>query len=165
MKKTSLLIDCFRDCGHHGDVMATLVSTAQVLPPLLLCEDGDGGEVMLNMWVRGKRELASHLDSGNLQQWKDRTLVSLLPPSHPPLSTKHKAHILNAEFTRLTSHGSTNQIAAGYELIGVYCEGGREWDVERGRVMVAMATADRLVSPSLPSSLPHSFLCHCTALC
>lgn len=94
LKKTSLLIDCFRDCGHHGDVMATLVSTAQVLPPLLLCEDsvcGEDGEVMMDMWVRGKRELASHLDSGNLQQWKDRCVCvcvlvfrdSVLCPSSP----------------------------------------------------------------------------------
>ena len=75
-----------------------------------------------------------------------RTLLSLLPPGHPPLSTRHRAHILTAEFTKCAQHtglGSTNQLAVGHQLIDVYSEGGREWDVERGRVMVAMATADR----------------------
>lgn len=71
LKKTSLLVDCLRHSGCHGDIMATLASTARVLLPLLLCEDGEdgeGGEVMVEMWVRGKKEL----DSGDLQQWKGR---------------------------------------------------------------------------------------------
>lgn len=84
--------------------------------------------------------------------------MSLLPPSHPPLSVKHRAHILNAEFIRYTDQGSANHIAAGNELVDVYREGGRQWDVERGRVMVAIATADRLVYSSSPLPPPPSLL-------
>ena len=36
-----------------------------------------------------------------------------------------------------------NAVAVGYELVEVYREGGWEWDVERGRVMVDLATTDR----------------------
>ena len=95
----------------------------------------------------------------NTSHTSRRTLLSLLPPAHPPLSTKHRAHILSAEFAKCASYvgqGSTNHIAAGYELIEVCREGGREWDVERGRVMVAMATADRWVFQMLSSYLPPS---------
>lgn len=93
-----------------------------------------------------------------------RTLMSLLPLSHPPLSTKHRAHILNAEFTRYTDQGSPDHIAAGKELIDVYREGGREWDLERGRVMVAIATTDRLVYSSFSFSLPRRHSCLCSSL-
>ena len=58
--------------------METLVSTARVLPARLMCESGDSGsgdgvEVMVEMWVRGKKELAScQPDSASLQQWRER---------------------------------------------------------------------------------------------
>ena len=66
-----------------------------------------------------------------------------------------KSHILATELLRLTGPAGvtgrggkpTNQdavaVAVGYELMEVYREGGRQWDVERGRVMVDMATTDR----------------------
>ena len=86
-----------------------------------------------------------------------RTLLSLLPPAHPPLSTRHQAHILESEFTKCSEQNgnrSTNQLAVGRQLIDVYREGGREWDVERGRVMVAMATADRYMHVHI-----HMYIC------
>ena len=73
LKKTSLLVDCLRDSGRHGNVMETLVSTAQVLPAPLMCEDSEGVEVMVEMWVRGKGELADRQpDSAAFQQWRER---------------------------------------------------------------------------------------------
>ena len=155
--------------------METLVSVARGLPGDVLCEDGEGVEVMVGMWVRGKRELETmRPDSPSLDRWRDRwvaretsshclyniannclsfffssrTFLSLIPPSIPPLSTRVKSHILTSEQLRLTSSSGgkpTNQsaVAVGYELIQVYKEGGREWDVERGRVLVDMATTDR----------------------
>ena len=70
LKKTSLLVDCLRDSGRHSNVMEILVSTAQVLPVPLMCEDGEGVEVMVEMWVRGKMELAA--DPTTFQQWRER---------------------------------------------------------------------------------------------
>ena len=174
MKKTSLLVDCLRDSCHYGDVMTTLVSTTRAMPAPVMCE---GVKVMVEMWVRGKMELATHQpDSEAALQWRDRsasspltshlilphlpptsplhrTLLSLLspPPStrHPSTrhpSTRHQAHILTAEFTECARYGSqglANHIAVGRELVEVYREGGPEWDGERGRVMVTMATTDR----------------------
>ena len=59
-----------RESGHHGDVMETLASVARGLPGDVLCEDE---EVMVGMWVRGKRELASRgADSPSLDQWRHR---------------------------------------------------------------------------------------------
>ena len=62
-----------RESGHHGDVMETLASVARGLPSDVLCEDGEGVEVMVGMWVREKRELASRgADSPSLDQWRHR---------------------------------------------------------------------------------------------
>ena len=65
-----------RESGRHGDVMETLASVARGLPGDVLCEDGEGVEVMValvGMWVRGKRELASRgTDSPSLDQWRHR---------------------------------------------------------------------------------------------
>ena len=53
--------------------MVTLASVARGLPGDVLCDDGEGVEVMVGMWVRGKRELASRgTDSPSLDQWRHR---------------------------------------------------------------------------------------------
>lgn len=79
LKKTSFLVDCLRDSGRHGNVMETLSSTAAILPAAVLCEsreEGESGgsvEVIVEMWVRGKRELSERRpDSASTQRWKDR---------------------------------------------------------------------------------------------
>ena len=100
-----------------------------------------------------------------------RTILSLLSSHTPHLATEHKAHYLELEFRQ-----STNRVAVGRDLVMMYKESGEEWNVERARVMVAMATMDRYaacyyeclcslplnlflppsISPSLPPSLPPS---------
>ena len=44
----------------------------------------------------------------------------------------------------------------GRELVEVYREGGPEWDGERGRVMVAMATTDRYATNADTASTSHT---------
>lgn len=41
--------------------------------------------------------------------------------------------------------GLTNEmsVAVGYELLEVYRDGGREWDVEKGKLMIDLSTNDR----------------------
>ena len=94
MKKTSLLVDCLRDSCHYGDVMTTLVSTTRAMPAPVMCE---GVKVMVEMWVRGKMELATHQpDSEAALQWRDRSAHSPVissslthQSSHPPSLTSH----------------------------------------------------------------------------
>ena len=102
--------------------------------------------------ICGNRFLAKLTKTQNSLSFS-RTFLSLVPPTVPPLSTRMKSHILATELLRLTGSAGvtgrggkpTNQdaVAVGYELMAVYREGGRQWDVERGRVMVDMATTDR----------------------
>ena len=53
--------------------METVASVARGLPGWVVCDDGEGVEVMVGMWVRGKKELASRRpDSPSLEQWRHR---------------------------------------------------------------------------------------------
>ena len=55
--------------------METLASVARGVPTGVMCEDCEGVEVMVGMWVRGKCELESKRpDSPILDQWHRRSV-------------------------------------------------------------------------------------------